>query len=204
MSTEITEIRRLKNGRYGLFSDETFLLSLSSGALLDAGVAKGDWLEDGTLENLRTRAKADRARNKALRLLAGRDHSKAELARKIARTEGTEAAEEAADEMEHAGLVDDEAFAGRFAEELFDRKLYGRRRVVLELCRRGVARTLAEAVCDEQDGNPLCRACAFLNKKYPRAWTDEKEKRRALAALDRAGYDWETAREALRRAPEDE
>lgn len=197
MSTVITEIRLLKSGRYGLFSDDTFLLSLSGGALLDAGVAKGDALEDGALEELRARMQADKARNKALRLLAGRDHAKAELTRKIARTEGEEAAEAAADEMERAGLIDDRAFAERFARELYGRKLYGRHRAVLELCRRGVSRALAEEICTELDDDPIRRATAFLEKKYPRASADEKEHRRALAALNRAGYDWDTAREAL-------
>ncbi|MFT9078171.1 regulatory protein RecX [Ethanoligenens sp.] len=193
----VTAIRLLKNGRYGLFSDDRFLLSLSSGALLDAGVVRGDTLEDDELAELCARAKADKARNKALRLLAGRDHAKAELTRKIARTEGAEAAEAAADEMERTGLIDDRAFAERFANELYGRRLYGRRRAVLELCRRGVARTLAEEVCTALDDEPLRRATAFLEKKYPRASADEKEQRRALAALDRAGYDWDTAREAL-------
>lgn len=197
MSTVITEVRLLKNGRYGLFSDDTFLLSLSGSALLDAGIAKGDVLEDDALEELCARMQADKARNKALRLLAGRDHTKAELARKIARTEGEEAAEEAAEEMERAGLIDDCMFAKRYAQELYGRKLYGRRRAVLELCRHGVARALAEEVCTELDDDPVRRAVSFLGKKYPRASADEKERRRALAALNRAGYDWDTAREAL-------
>lgn len=197
MSTVVTAVRLLKNGRYGLFSDDRFLCSLSGGALLETGVAKGDALEDEELESLFARAQADKARNKALRLLAGRDHAKAELARKIARTEGAEAAEAAADEMERAGLLDDRAFAERFARELYGRRLYGRRRAVLELCRRGVARTLAEEICAELDGEPVRRAAAFLEKKYPHASADEKDRRRALAALERAGYDWDTAREAL-------
>lgn len=197
MSTVITEVRLLKNGRYGLFSDDTFLLSLSGSALLDAGIAKGDVLEDDALEELRVRMQADRARNKALRLLAGRDHAKAELTRKIARTEGEEAAEAAVEAMERAGLIDDSAFAKRYAQELYGRKLYGRRRAVLELCRHGVARALAEEICVELDDNPIRRAAAFLGKKYPRASADEKERRRALTALNRAGYDWDTAREAL-------
>lgn len=197
MSMVVTAVRLLQNGRYGLFSDDTFLCSLSGGALLEAGIAKGDTLEDEELKDLLARAQADKARNKALRLLAGRDHAKAELARKIARTEGAEAAEAAADEMERAGLVDDRAFAERFARELFGRRLFGRRRAVLELSRRGVARTLAEEVCAELDDDPVRRAAAFLEKKYPRASADEKERRRALSALERAGYDWDTARDAL-------
>ncbi len=198
MSTKITAVRLLKNGRYGLFSDETFLLSLSGSALADAGVAAGDELDDGEMAELRARMQRDKARNKALRLLEGRDHARGELVRKIARTEGAEAAEEAADEMARIGLIDDRAFAERFAAELFGRRLFGRRRVVLELCRRGVARALAEEVAGGQDVSPAARAERFLEKKYPRAGEDERERRKALAALDRAGYDWETAREALK------
>lgn len=198
MSTEVTAVRLLKNGRYGLFCGEAFLLSLSAGSLLDAGVAKGDVLEEARLEKLRAVAALDRAKDKALRMLALRDHARDELTRKIARTEGQETAEAAVRAMEQDGLIDDAAFAEEYANELFGRRLFGRRRVEYELCRKGVARALAEKTCAALDRSPVRRAAALIQKKYPRAVRDEREKRRALAALERAGYDWETARDALR------
>ncbi|HCB99667.1 MAG TPA: RecX family transcriptional regulator [Ruminococcaceae bacterium] len=194
---EITEIRRLKNGRYGLFSADDFLLSLSGGALLDSGLAKGDRLEEEQLAHLRAVVQKEKAKEKAYRLLTGRDHAKGELVRKIARTEGEEAAKEAADAMEKEGLLDDTAFADRYADELFGKRLFGKRRVVYELVHRGINKSLAEEVCAEKDIAPKERALAFLEKKYQHAAEDEKARRRAFAGLERAGYDWSTAHAAM-------
>ena len=124
-----------------------------------------------------------------------RAHSKKELADKIARAEfDREAAQRAADRMEELGLIDDEDYARRLAQSLFGGKHFGARRVKQELRRKGIADDVIEAVLaefstDRDETEESIRA--ILERKYPGAWTDEKVRRRAVAALQRYGYGFE-------------
>lgn len=64
-----------------------------------------------------------RAEEKALYLLEHRAHSKKELENKITRAEfDREAARSAVEHMEELGLLNDEDYARRLANELFTRK----------------------------------------------------------------------------------
>lgn len=194
----ITDIKQLKNGRYGLFEGDKFLFSLDTDTYLSCGVRAGDELDEQTLSQLREQVERQKAKDKALTLLSYRDHAKAELTRKLRRTAGDEAALAAADKMEQLGLVNDEAFAHKLADELFCKKAYGRSRVVYEMTQRGLDRELVQRVVDEMDDDPADRALRFLQKKYPRGIAEESTRRRACAALQRCGYTWEDCRQALK------
>jgi regulatory protein len=194
----VTEIKRLKSGRYGLFSDGKFIISLDERVYLDSGVANGCELDEEQLGELRAADEKRRAAEKALTLLTARDHSGAELRQKLKRTLSAEAAEDAAGRMEELGLINDEKFAQELAGELYSRRLLGRGRVLIELKKRGVAKDIAEAAADELDDDPGARALELLRRKYPRGIADEAGRRRALALLARSGYGWDECRGALK------
>ena len=193
----ITQIKPLKNGRYGLFSGDDFVFSLDEATLAESRVAAGDEIGPQELEALRAKAQRGRAREKALRLLTMRDHSREELRRKLERTVDADAAREAVGRMEDLGLVNDGEYAARYARELIQRRDFGRRRAVFELCRRGIGKETAEQAVDAVDGDPLQRAERFLRAKYPQGLADEAARRRAGAALARRGFDWEDIRRAI-------
>ena len=91
-----------------------------------------------------------RAEEKALYLLEHRAHSKKELENKITRAEfDREAARSAVEHMEELGLLNDEDYARRLANELFTRKKFGARRVKQELRQKGIDDALIAAVMDE-------------------------------------------------------
>lgn len=83
----------------------------------------------------------------ALKLVARRDHFRAELAEKLRRKGFDDDDVGAAiDRLVDLGLVDDEAFAARFVEFRATDRGWGPRRLTAELQRRGVDRELAETV----------------------------------------------------------
>ena len=193
----ISEVRALKNGRFGLFAGETFLFSLDADTYASCGIHAGDELDVGALEKLRAEAETQKAREKALLLLSYRDHSKEELRRKLLRSADGEAADAAADRMEELGLIDDAAYARRLAEELLQVRHYGRQRAVFEMLKKGIDRETVLGAVDAFDGDPPARALKLLQKKYPRGIADEAARRRASAMLQRCGYTWEDIRQAL-------
>ena len=193
----ITRIKTLKSSRFGLFDGEQFLLSLDEATLADSGLAVGDELTEEELEGLKARAEDSRAKDRALTLLAMRDHSAKELRDKLGRKLEAESADRAVARMEQLGLIDDGRFAASYAAELVTRRRYGRRRAVYELIRKGIGREAAEEAVDALDADPAEGARALLRQKFPRGLVDEADRRRAVSALQRRGYDWEDIRRAL-------
>ena len=200
----ISEIKPLKNGRFGIFADGNFLLSVDEETLVRSGLKPGAEVTGEQLDRLGEEAGFADAREKALRLLSYRDHSKEELRRKLARSASGEAAQAAVETMVRLGLVNDGAYAEKLARELILRRMMGRGRALRELIRRGIGRELAEEAVDGVEVDSAAQILNILKKKYPTCATDEKVRRRAVAALLRNGYEWDEIRDVLRRCGADD
>ena len=184
-----------------LFIDGEAAVKIDTETFLRSGLRPGDQITDETLRQLILASDARRANEKALYLLEHRDHSKKELADKIARTAASrEAAQSAAQRMEELGLVNDEAYARRKAKELFQRKRYGAMRVRQELRQKGISSELIDELVEEYAGELAQEnIAAILEKKYSGWQEDERTRRRAFAALQRMGYSYGQIREGMRR-----
>ena len=172
---------------------------------LRSGLKLGDEITDEELHELIQASDARRANEKALYLLEHRNHTKKELAEKIARTAASrEAAQAAANHMEELGLIDDEAYARDYAREMFQRKRYGPMRVKQELRQKGVESWLIDELLEEYGDGALLEENlrAVLERKYSGWQEDEKIRRRAFGALQRMGYTYEQIRQGM--AAEDE
>jgi regulatory protein len=200
----ITNIRRQKNGRYAIYADGEYMLSVDQRTLTQSSITRGGETSRRELDELAAAADEQYATDKALTILSYRDHSKEELRRKLTRTVGDEQAEKAARRMEEMGLVNDESYAEKLAEELLDRRLMGADRALFEMTRRGLDRSAAREAIERLDTDPQERIRRFLSKKYPDFLTDEKERRRATAALARNGFRWDDIRQVLREYDEEE
>ncbi len=114
-------------------------------------------------------------RARALRLLARREHSRAELGRKLApRAESPEALQTLLDSLEQKKQLSDERFAAERAHVL-SRK-FGAARIRHDLKAKGVDAQLIERISPEGE---LERARAILARKYrePAATREERAKR---------------------------
>ena len=129
----VTALEPRRKRLTALFLDGELAAKLDSETLLQSGLRIGMELDDEELYRLIQRSDAHRAQEKALYLLEHRSHSKKELADKISRTAGREAAERAAERMEELGLVNDAQYARNLAEELLQRKRFAARRAEYEL-----------------------------------------------------------------------
>ena len=184
----ITAIRPHRKGLSLLVLDGEPAMELDSGVLYREGVRVGAALSDEELYRLCQQSNEVRAREKALYLLEHRAHFKRE----------PEAAKSAADRMEELGLLDDAACGRQLAGELLGRKGFSSSRARLELCRKGVDPALAEEIVGELAPPPEEKIRQLLQKKYPLAARDEKQRRRAVNALQRMGYRLPEIRQALR------
>lgn len=108
--------------------------------------AVGDRLDRGELERLRGDSDAYQAREAALHLLSYRARSAAELADRL-RRKGFDSAlvDSTLDGLRRSGILDDAAFAEGHVRDAVRGRPRGRRRMLSELRRKGVAETTASA-----------------------------------------------------------
>ena len=130
---------------------------------------------------------------RALRFLAAREHSRAELSRKLApHAESAEALLFLLDELEKRKQLSDERYA-EVRSHWMSRK-YGAARIRQDLQAKGVA---AEVVARVSSEGELERAKAILARKYRDAATTREEKARRMRFLQSRGFSFDTIRGAL-------
>lgn len=194
---KITGIKRQKNGRFAVYIDGEYVLSLNSKLLSEFCLDTGGEISCDQLEKIKCRANEMEADNRAMTILTYRDHSKEELRRKLSRTFDGECAQKAADHMEELGLVNDAMYAERLAYELLEKRFMSESRALFEMVRRGINREIAEDAIEKTQSDPVGRIASFLAKKYPGWKENEKIRRRALTALNRNGFKWDDIRRAI-------
>lgn len=137
-------------------------------------------------------------REAAIRLLARREHSCLELARKL-RQRGWPGPEidRVLGDLADRGLQSDERFAEGFVR-MRSQKAYGPVRIRAELGERGIDRSLIDRMLREADVDWLGLASAWYERRYHgQAADDLKEKSRRQQALARRGFGHEIIRELL-------
>jgi regulatory protein len=142
------------------------------------------------------------AKDRALRLLAVRWRSRAELSRRLLLAGfQAEEVEAAIQDLERAGLVDDERFARAVVTDRAGRRLVGDRQVRSVLRQQGVAPDVAEAAM-EGAGDESDRALALARKRAVRMSGIDPAVafRRLFELLVRRGFGPGVAREACRAA----
>ena len=131
---------------------------------------------------------------RALRHLARREHSRAELSRKLApHAESAEARLFLLDELEKRKQLSDERYA-EVRSSWMARK-YGAAKIRQDLKAKGVADEVAARLSTEDE---LERARAILARKYRDVATTREEKARRMRFLQSRGFSFDTIRGVMR------
>ena len=147
------------------------------------------------------RTESERAIDLAYKAVARRELTVAELRTRLERKRvPPEAIDDAVEELEATGFLDDARYARQFAEDKRELEQWGSERIARDLRRRGIAQHLIEAAV--ADPQPRLRAarprscCSSSATRTPRA--DDRERDRAWQMLVRRGYTPEIAYDAIR------
>ncbi len=204
----LTRITETKRGRYALFLDDEFAFSLDEDTFAAAGLHAGDELTEPAVAELRRKSDARRALDKAMDLLALRDHAAGELYAKLCRRFDPHTAAAAVARVGELGLLNDAGFARRRAAELL-RKRKSRREILQDLAAKGIDReTAAEALAalmpaDGEEDPDLASARALVERQYARKLAEGKTQQ-VMAALARRGFSHAVIRAAVQpRDPEE-
>lgn len=132
---------------------------------------------------------------RALRYLVRREHSRAELARKLApHAESAEAVEAVLDLLLNKKQQSDERFAEERARSL-SRK-YGSARILYDLKSKGVSEQIAERVASASDD--LRKAREVLQKKFRSEATSREERAKRARFLQSRGFSYDVIRSVLK------
>lgn len=194
---KITDIVPKRKRLSAIYIDGEYALKVDTETVLTSRFKVGSEITDEELKELIDEGEEKRAKEKALWLLSNRDHSRRELETKIRRTSDPQSARKAAERMEELGLVDDEKYARRLAQQLFYGKHLSERGVRQKLIEKGLERELVDEVLEEFDLDPREQIEELLETKYARSLSDEKGRRRTIAALQRMGFSWSDIKACL-------
>ena len=195
----ITSIKKSKKGNILIYADNNYLASVLPEVFLKSGLKIGSYIDDEILESLNEEINLNKAKEKALRLLSFRAHSKHELKNTIKNSLGEKYAEGAAEKMENLGLINDKEFAFLYAKELFFKKLYSIKRVKYELTKKGVENNIIEETLSKIDINEEENIKKIFLKKHTDKNTTENEKelRKLVSYCQRLGYSWSVINSAI-------
>src|SRR3954470_21228987 len=130
---------------------------------------------------------------RALRYLVRRDHSRAELARKLAPyAESPPALEAVFNDLEARKHLSDERYAETRANQLA--RKYGAAKIRHDLKAHGVAEAIVQRITPSGEEE---RARAILARKYRSAATTHEEKVRRARFLQSRGFSYDIIRRAL-------
>lgn len=144
--------------------------------------------------------------SRAIALLARRDHSRAELSRKLSRyvSEGDDPAELARvlDELDQKQLLSDERFAAGLARSRAQR--FGDARIKHDLRRFGVADETSAAVLATLAGSEIARAHEVWAKRFAALPTSAAERAKQARFLQSRGFSLDSIFRVLRGRADDD
>ena len=194
----IITAKKGKGNKIHISVDGVYMLTVSDDFWFSGSYRSGDEISETELNDFKTKANESRAFNKALDLMSRRDHSQKELENKLARSAGREPAKAAVQRVADLGIVNDETYANKLADELFRRKGFSPSRIRMELIQRGVSSEIADNTSESIDFEPQERIIELLKNRFLRQLSDEKGKVRVFNALVRLGYSFSDIRSAMR------
>lgn len=191
-------IKEGKANKIHIYVDEEYRATVDSDYWYSEKYRNYKEINDEELTELLDAVSFRRAYNKGLDLLSRRPHGTKELIKKLCeKGHEKESAEKACDRLLELGLLNDEEFARILANELYERKGYGVKRIKQELAFRGIDREIAENAIESLDIDTQTRIILVIEKKYKGKINDEKGRKRAIDGLLRLGYSYSDIKSAL-------
>ena len=191
-------VKEGKANKIHIFVDEEYRATVDSDFWYSEKYRNFKEINEEELTELLNTVSFRRAYNKGLDFLSRRPYGTKELIKKLCEKGfEKESAQKACDRLLELGLLNDEEFARILANELYERKGYGIKRIKQELVFRGIDREIAENAIESLDIDTQTRIILVIKKKYINKLDDEKGRKRAIDGLMRLGYSYSDIKTAL-------
>ena len=179
-----------KNGKIKIYADGEELFTVPAVIWYSSHLKDGDEVTAEELSELKSRGDSSSAFDTGMRMLSLRAHSEYELKQKLTMKYSDTAAQSAIKRLRELGLIDDEKFALLFAEELYKRKKYAPKRILLELKNRGITDNYAQNALNALDIDKEIGIIKVIERYGITSESTPKEKDRAIRRLLNMGYSY--------------
>ncbi len=186
-----------KNGKIKIYADGEELFTVPAVIWYSSHLKDGDEVTTEELSLLKEQGDSSSAFDSAMRMLSLRAHSENELKQKLSMKYSPRAARATIDRLKELGLIDDEKFALLFAEELYNRKGYAPKRILLELKSRGINDNYAENALNALDIDKEIGIIKVIEKYRLTSDSSPKEKDRVIRRLLNMGYSYQDISEYI-------
>lgn len=180
--------------RFTLFNGSTFLLGLSGQTLIDFSIQKGTTLSRDLFHKLIRAEEYQKAKERAYRLLSGRDHGAEELQRKLV-NKGfpPQISAGVVEDLQKKGLLNDLEYARKFAHDKHHLRHWGARKIETALYNKGVPESVVKKTIrnlhENIDPVDVCLEIALKRRKhFLREGDLNKRKQKIFRYLAGKGY----------------
>jgi regulatory protein len=193
---------QIKNqDRVNVFIDDKYAFSLDIFQVSELGVKVGQELSEEELENLKKASDFGKLYARTLGWLISRPHSKREVKDYLRRKKTEEdLATAVMARLEAKSYLDDARFARFWVENRFQKKGVSRKRLQLELIKKGISQDLIASALESAPRDDATEIDKILAKKAKRY---EQDPQKLLAYLVRQGFSYDLARAKVEQLKED-
>ena len=197
------EVQKRNKERVNIYIDDEFAFGLN---LIDAAsLYKGQALSDAQIKALKSKHAVAQALDKAVRFLAARPRSTAEIRRRLAQKDIEEpVVEEVIDRLTTLNYVDDLEFARFWVRNREDFNPRGLMALRYELRQKGLADDIIEEALAEIDPTDSAYRAARKKLRSLRGKEPEEQRQKLGAFLNRRGFSYEVARTVVDRIVEEQ
>jgi len=192
----VTRIQRVgkSSDRFAVVLDDGRKIRVRAEVIVRLGISAGGKLGEADLEQLKQEAELAEAKETGFRLLAVRARTVADLRKRLeARKFSARAISETIRMLQQQGLLDDEAYAKQFVHDCLTMRPMGARRIILELCRRGVdeelVRDVVNSLVDQATETRAALRAARQRLERLKKLDEDAARHKVRAFLARRGFD---------------
>jgi regulatory protein len=192
------KVQKKNKDRVSVYLDDRFAFGLP--AIVAATLKLGQRLSDAEVAELKKKGSAETAYSQVLNYLSYRPRSRAEVVTYLRKRDVPEEQIEAVtSRLEHAGLLDDEAFAQYWVENRERFRPRGARALRYELRNKGISdRIIDEALASIDAADGAYRAASKKARQLSQA-DPQTFRQKLVEYLARRGFDYDVARETAER-----
>lgn len=201
MAGKITAFNPQKRNRerVNIYLDGEYACAVS--LLVAADLSLGQFLSDDEIEALKVQDERSRAYQHAIFYLGFRSRSESEMASYLRKKKySPEAISETIERLRQQEYLDDAAFVRAWIEDRERFRPRGRRALRYELAQKGINRELIDSALDDLDEDELAWRAVEGKLRQWRHLAEAELRKKAMGYLNRRGFNYEVARQAVDRA----
>lgn len=198
----VTNIVKGKRDNNLVFVDGNYAFSADSETIFKNKLSVGSNIDFDLINKIKSQVNEYKSKEKALRLLSYRNHSRKELLDKIKNKYNDDSANVAVDKMEKLGLLDDKKFAMEYALSLF-KKCFSVKRVKFELSKKGIDKDIILETINDISPDEKEQIICLLSKKYSRKMGNKENIKKVFMSLQNLGYSFADINSAMLSYKED-